>query len=108
MYYYIKMIGEDPIIIDSKEKIHSGYDKINVKAEDLFFVTPMQTQQGHAMIPVSALDNGLSHTDIIIMNEGVTIFAELKVGNPFIGAIDQVRQAKSGIITPQKPKLELI
>ena len=105
MFYYVKMIGDEPICIESKEQIKK--EDFSVKPENVYFLMVMQTHQGPAMIPIPAEDQGLKDSDIMIYGDSISMIAKLGEKSPIVEGIKETKTKRSGIITPEKSKLIL-
>ena len=104
MFYYIKLVGDEPIIIESDQEINFSQD-IKVSPDNLYFIVTIQTQQGVGTMPVQASDNGLDHSEIIIAPMKISMHAKLELDNSIVKIIKQVKSQKSGIITPNRPSI---
>jgi len=102
MFFYIKLVGDEPIIVESKKEINFTQN-IDVEPDNLYFIVTVQTQQGMGTMPVPASDNGLDHSIITIAPMKISMYAKLEEGNSLVKVVKQVKSQKSGIITPERP-----
>ena len=104
MFYYVKLVGDEPFVIETEKDLKKE-DVMIVQPENLYFLVAMMTPQGQGMVPVSAEDNGLKGSEIMIYGDQIAMMAKLGIGSPIVEGIAKAKTAKSGIITPDKPKL---
>ena len=104
MFYYIKLVGDEPIIVESKKEIDFTQN-IEINPNNLYFIVTVQTQQGMGTMPVPASDNGLDHAIITIAPMKISMYAKLEEENSLVKVVKQVKIQKSGIITPDKPSI---
>ena len=108
MYFYVKMIGDEPIIVESNDKLQDIIEKgdnICPNPGDVYFLVPMMTSQGQATVPVSAEDNGLDNALITIYSNQISMLSELDDNSSIVEGIKKLKQHKSGLVIPDKPKI---
>jgi len=104
MFYYVKLVGDEPLIIESEKDVDFT-SNIEVTPQNLYFIVTVQTQQGMGTMPVPAEDNGLDNSIITIMPMKISMYAKLEETNSLLKILKQVKSQKSGIITPEKPNI---
>ncbi len=101
MFYYLKPLGDEPIVIRSENKISFDKEYIQAEAKDVYFLVSVMTSQGPGQTPVSAEENGLKNCILTFNTKNISMITELK-DSEIPEIISKLNLKKSGIIIPDK------
>lgn len=101
MFYYLKPLGDEPIVIKTEHKISFDKEYIEADAKDVYFLVSIMTPQGPGQTPVSAEENGLKGCTLTFNTKNISMITLLK-DSEIPEIISKLNLKKSGIIIPDK------